>query len=237
MLPPAPTHEPRSFVHLSLDLDDAVVLDAATAMLLGNVAPASHGETVRNEIVGDGDASLAFQRFALKKKPLTYVPAATPGGVASSLTLLVNGVRWTEVPTLYGMSPTDTVYITRIGDDATTTVHFGDGITGARVLTGRQNIVATYRQGLGISGRVGAGKITTLLDRPTGVKNVVNLVRADGGADPETLVKAREAAPGTVRTFGRAVSLRDFEDTALMAGRWRKRPRRGCGPVSAAPFI
>ncbi|HKH91358.1 MAG TPA: hypothetical protein VKA54_06120, partial [Gemmatimonadaceae bacterium] len=30
--------------------------------------------------------------------------------------------------------------------------------------------------------------------------------------------KARQAAPGTVRTFGRAVSLRDFEDTALMAG-------------------
>jgi hypothetical protein len=218
VLPHAPTHEPRSFVHLSLDLDGNVGLDAATAMLLGNVAPASHGETVHNEIVGDGDASLAFQRFALKKKPLSYVPAATAGGVASSLTLLVNGVRWSEVPTLYGASPLDPVYITRIGEDGTTTVHFGDGTTGARVPTGRQNIVATYRQGLGIAGRVGAAKITALLDRPTGVKNVVNLVAADGGADPETMDKAREAAPGTVRTFGRAVSLRDFQDTALMAG-------------------
>lgn len=217
VLPPAPTREPRSFVHLSLDLDEAVVLDATTATLLGNVAPASHGETVHNEIVGDGDASLTFQRFSLKKKPLTYAPAATPGGIASSLALLVNGARWSEVPTLYGASPLDRVYITRIADDTTTTVHFGDGITGARIPTGRQNIVATYRQGLGIAGRVGAAKITTLLDRPTGVKNVVNLVAADGGADPETMDKARQAAPGTVRTFGRAVSLRDFEDTALMA--------------------
>jgi predicted phage baseplate assembly protein len=131
---------------------------------------------------------------------------------------MVNGVRWTEVPTLYGAAPLDPVYITRIGDDATTTVQFGDGITGARVPTGRQNIVATYRQGLGIAGRVGAARISTLLDRPTGVKSVINLVAADGGADPETMDKARQAAPGTVRTFGRAVSLRDFEDTALMAG-------------------
>ena len=218
VLPPAPVREPRSFVHLSLDLDSAVVLDAASATLLGNVAPASHGETVHNEVVGDGDASVAFQRFALKKKPLTYVTAAEPGGLASSLTLLVNGIRWREVPTLYGASARDPVYIARIADDATTTLQFGDGVTGARLPTGRQNIVATYRQGLGLAGRVGASRITTLLDRPTGVKNVVNLVAADGGADPETMDKARKAAPGTVRTFGRAVSLLDFEDTALMAG-------------------
>lgn len=218
VLPPAPTRELRSFVHLSLDLEEPVVLDAASAVLLGNVAPASHGETVHDEIVGDGDGSLEFQRFALKKKPLTYVPAATPGGVASTLTLLVNGVRWREVPTLYGASPNDEVYVTRVGDDAVTTVQFGDGKTGARLPSGRQNVVATYRQGLGVAGRVGAGKITTLLDRPTGVKSVANLVAADGGADPEAMDKARDAAPGTVRTFGRAVSLRDFEDTALMAG-------------------
>lgn len=218
VFPAPPANEPRSYIHLSLGLERAIVLDGKSATLLGNVAPASHGETIHNEIVGDGDASIAFQRFTLKKKPLTYQPAATPGGVASTLSLLVNGVRWLEVPTLFGASPLDLVYIARVADDASTTVEFGDGITGARVPTGRQNIVATYRQGLGLAGRVGAAKITTLLDRPTGLKNVVNLVAADGGADPETMNKARQSAPGTVRTFGRAVSLRDFEDTALMAG-------------------
>ena len=218
ILPPLPKTEPRSFLQLSLNLSQAVALDGETAGLFGNVAPASHGETVRNEIVGDGDASQPFQRFPLKKKPVTYAPSATPGGVSSSLRVLVNGVKWNEVPTLYGRGPTDEVYRTRIADDATMTVEFGDGDSGARLPTGRQNIVATYRHGLGIAGRVGAGKLATLLDRPTGVKSASNLIAADGGADPETIARAREGAPGTVRTFGRAVSLRDFEDTALLAG-------------------
>lgn len=218
VLAPPPPREPRSFLRLSLALETPVVLDASSALLLGNVAPASHGETVRAEVLGDGDASQSFQHFALKKKPVTYLPAAIPGGIKSSLTVSVNGVRWSEAATLYGASPNDQVYVTQIADDGTLTVQFGDGLTGARPASGRQNIVATYRQGTGLAGRVGASRITTLLDRPTGVKGVTNLVAADGGADPETMAKARASAPGTVRTFGRAVSLRDFEDTALMAG-------------------
>lgn len=218
ILPQLPAYEPRAHVRLQLDLDASVSLATGSAVLLGNVAPASHGETVRNEILGDGDASQPFQRFILKKKPVTYVPSAATGGVSSSLSLLVNGFQWTEVPTLYGAKPEAQVYVTRIADDGTLSVRFGDGVTGSRPGTGRQNITAKYRYGTGVAGRVGAGKITTLLDRPTGVKGVTNLLAADGGADPEVMARARIAAPGTVRTFGRAVSLRDFEDTALMAG-------------------
>jgi len=218
LVPQFPEYEQRAFLAVALDLDTTPDLDAGTAFLLGNVAPASQGETIRNEILGDGDASQAFQRFKLKKKPVTYVPSATSGGAASSLRVMVDGVRWTEVPTLYGAGEHDPVYRTRIADDGTLTVQFGDGSQAARTPTGRQNLVATYRQGTGVAGRVGAAKLTTLLDRPTGVKAVTNPVAADGGADPETLARAREAAPGTVRTFGRAVSLRDFEDTALLAG-------------------
>lgn len=218
ILPQLLAHEPRSHVRLMLDLDGPVSLAASSAVLLGNVAPASHGEIVRNEIVGDGDASQAFQLFKLKKKLVTYVPSAATGGVSSSLSLLVNGVLWQEVPTLYGSTPQDQVYVTRIADDGTLSVRFGDGVTGSRPETGRQNIVAKYRFGTGLVGRVGAGKLTLLLDRPTGVKGVINLLATDGGADPEVMARARIAAPGTVRTFGRAVSLHDFEDTALMAG-------------------
>ena len=210
--------EPRGFLRIRLDGAAPFALDAATSVLLGNIAPASHGESVRAEILGDGDASQPFQRFALKKKPVTYVPAAVPGGVASSLTVQVNGVAWRQAPTLYGQKPSAQVYVTRIADDGTLTAQFGDGNSGARLPSGRQNVVATYRQGIGVAGRVGANKLTTLLDRPTGVKAVTNPIAADGGADPQTLAGARSAAPGTVRTFGRAVSLRDFEDGALLAG-------------------
>src|SRR5204863_588206 len=89
--------------YLRLDLSLAQPLDLAgdTAYLLGNVAAASHGESVRAETVGGGDAAARFQRFDLKKKPLTYVPSPTAGGVESSLEVLVDGVLWDAVPGLY----------------------------------------------------------------------------------------------------------------------------------------
>lgn len=218
VLPTAPAREGLSWLRLSLEPAAPLALSRATARLLGNVAAAGHGESIRSEIAGDGDAAQAFQQFTLRKKPVTYTPAAVPGGVASSLRLMVNGVAWQEVPSLHGAGPDDQVFTTRRADDGTMSVQFGDGAAGARLPTGRQNVVGTYRQGIGVGGRVVAGALTTLLDRPTGVKSATNPLPAEGGADPETLDRARAAAPGTVRTFGRAVSLRDFEDSALTAG-------------------
>jgi hypothetical protein len=207
-------------IDLQLDIPDGAVLqlDSASAVLHGNVAPASHGESVKPETVGDGNTALAFQKFALKKSPLTYVPSAAEGGVQSSLQVLVNRALWKEVPTLYGTAATEQVYRTRTADDGTTTLEFGDGITGARIPTGRGNIVATYRKGTGLAGRVRANTLTTAVTRPVGFKSVVNPLPADGGADPESIDKARENAPGTVRTFGRAVSLLDFEDLVRTSG-------------------
>ena len=80
--------------------------------------------------------------------------------------LFVNGAHWTEVPTLYGAGPTEEVFTTRLADDGTLTVQLGDGVTGARAPTGRQNIVATYRQGIGLAGRVGAGTLTNAARPP-----------------------------------------------------------------------
>lgn len=184
----------------------------------GNVTYATNGETVRNEIVGDGDMSQGFQKFSLRKKPVTHAPDRQTGGVNSSLTLLVNGVKWHETPTLYGAAPTDPVFTSRIADDTTTTLTFGDGVTGARLPTGRQNLVAQYRQGIGAAANVAAGRLTSLVDRPRALRGATNPGAAEGGVDPETLAGARVAAPGSVRTFGRAVSLRDFEDATLFNG-------------------
>lgn len=212
--------KPHLKLDLKLDLAPKTTLNlqTASAMLLGNVALASHGETVKGEIVGDGDTSEKFQQFALQKQPLTYVSSAIPDGLQSSLKVLVNQVLWQEVPSLYGRSPADPVYTTRMTDDGTTILQFGDGRTGARLPSGRSNILAQYRQGSGLAGRVKDNVLTTLLDRPVGLKSVTNPLAADGGADPETLDQARRKAPTTVRTFSRAVSLRDFEDLAMASG-------------------
>lgn len=218
VLPGAMGAEIQEYLVLHVRTQTALDLATQSAMLLGNVAQASHGEPVKDEVVGDGDTSIGFQRFTLTKKPVTFTPSAGAGGVQNTLQMQVNNVRWKEVPSLYDQAPTDQVYTTRMADDGTMTVQFGDGKNGARPPSGRGNIVATYRQGLGLSGRVRANTLTTLLDRPVGLKSATNPAPASGGADPETLDTAKQHAPTTMRTFGRAVSLRDFADLVTATG-------------------
>jgi predicted phage baseplate assembly protein len=121
---------------------------------------------------------------------------------------------WHEVDALFGHEEDERVYTTSVDDKGSMAVQFGNGISGARLTTGRDNVVAEYRQGLGREGNVKANTLTTLLDRPVGLKSVSNPEAAQGGAAPESLDEARTNAPNTVRTFGRVVSLRDFDDAA-----------------------
>lgn len=206
--------EIQEYLRLEIALDEGAVLEAATAVLYGNVAAASHGETIPDEVLGDGDASKSFQRFDLQQSPLTFVPSGSESGADSTLRVLVNRALWREVPTLFGAGPDDRVYTARNADDGTTTVQFGDGRRGARLPSGRGNVLATYRQGSGLDGRVGARRLTIPLDVPVGMKGVTNPLPAEGAGNAETLDRARQNAPETVITFGRAVSLRDFASLA-----------------------
>jgi hypothetical protein len=204
-------------VMLKVELAEATARDLTSdsAHLLANVVEATHGETIDDEIIGDGDAATALQSFQLKKAPVTHIAdAMSQGGAASTLSVRVSGVEWEDRVGLFGAGPQDRIYTTSIDDDHKTTVHFGDGSSGARLPTGKANIAARYRQGIGSAGILGARQITTALDRPRGLKAVVNPVPATGGVDAETTTEAGENAPNTVRTFDRAVSLRDFEDLA-----------------------
>ena len=201
--------------HTQLKLDAALrhVYERASVRINGNVAPATHGETVE-ALLGNGDAGSAGQRFVLNQAPLTYVSAPTASGGASTLELRVADVLWTEAPTLYQASPGARVYQTRQDDDGLTTVEFGDGVEGARLPSGQSNVRARYRKGLGVAGNVAAGQLTTLLSRPLGVSEVVNPEPATGGEDGELLERARENAPLTVLTLDRAVSITDYASFA-----------------------
>jgi hypothetical protein len=215
-----PSAAPGDFCHLVLLVDsEAFQFDTSSAVVLGNVALASHGETVSNESLGSGNASQKFQSFKLQKFPLTYVPDASPAGASSSLQVTVNQTAWKEVAELYGQPGTARVYSTFTApDDLHTVVQFGDSNTGAVLPTGQANVVANYRFGAGLGGRVGANSLTTILTRITNLNSATNPLPAEGGADPETMDRARVNAPRTVRTFGRAVSLRDFEDLVTASG-------------------
>jgi hypothetical protein len=187
--------------------------DRPTVTVNANVALATHGETVE-EVLGNGDATARDQVFTLKQLPLTWISASTPSGRASTLVIRVNGLQWKEEPTLFEHEAADRAFATRRSDDGVTTVQFGDGVEGARLPTGSQNLRAKYRKGIGLAGNVAAGKLTTLLSRPLGVQEVNNPVAASGGEDPESRDDIRRNAPLGVLTLDRAVSLLDYENFA-----------------------
>jgi predicted phage baseplate assembly protein len=186
--------------------------------IYGNVVKATHGET-RKEILGSGAGSQVFQAFTLKQPPLTFVAAANPTGIDSTLKVYVNEVRWHEVDSLAELAATDREFITHTDDDGKTSVIFGNGQRGARLPTGRENVRAEYRQGIGQAGNVKAGQLSQLLTRPLGVKDVINPLRASGGADKENRDQARQNAPLALLALDRLVSVSDYADfTRTFAG-------------------
>ena len=198
---------------LQIDPGLADPLSRAGVVVHGNVAAASHGESV-TQILGAGNASQRFQRFDLKQVPLTYRSAANEIGAAAELTVRVNDVAWTERPSLYGATAADHAYTVSIDEQGRTLVGFGDGISGALPASGTNNIRAFYRKGLGAAGNVAAGSLTQLMTRPLGLKSVANPAAAQGGTDPEPAAAARDSIPLTTRTLGRAVSVLDYQDFA-----------------------
>ncbi len=188
----------------------AYTYDPSTVTVNANVAEATHGETVTETFEG-GDATRAFQRFALKQTPLTYVAATTPSGIRSTLRVWVDEVEWHEAPSLYGRGPKDRVFVTRQDGEGKTWIQFGDGVTGARLPTGQRNVRAEYRRGIGAEGILKAGQINLLMSRPLGLKEAVNPLPSADGKDPEVLEDARQNAPLTVLTLDRVVSLQDYE--------------------------
>lgn len=209
---------PDGVTHLQIGFAPALGQALARPVINANVARAGHGEMQPDEPLGHGDAAASFQSFMLRRNPLTYRSSGVGIERRADLTIRVNGEEWDEARSLFGRGPTEQIYTLRQDGDGTTIVGFGDGRTGARLPSGALNVVARYRTGLGVAGRVAADQLSTLLERPVGLRAVTNPLPADGGADPETLDDARELAPATVRTFGRVIALTDFEDVARMTG-------------------
>jgi hypothetical protein len=183
----------------------------STVTIYGNVAKATHGQSV-GEVLGNGDASQAFQSFALHQKPLTYLSAATPAGAQSTLSVTVNEIKWNQTDDLSALGPSDRDYTTLTDNSAITTVIFGNGESGARIPTGTANVKAVYRYGIGSAGNVNAQQISQLATQPGGIQSVINPLPATGGADPDTISQARDNTPMAVKALNRLVSVQDYAD-------------------------
>ena len=202
------------FTVITLDAPlDSLYLRASVS-INANVAPATHGQTI-SQTLGSGDGTQTFQSFVLGQSPLTYVQATTTTGTASTLSVYVDGVEWTEVPYFYGHGATEHIFITAQDSNGVTTITFGDGVTGSRLPTGTANITATYRFGIGTAGLVNANQLSQLMSRPLGVRSVNNPLPSSGAADPQDLDSGRDCATLPIMTLGRVVSLEDYQDFAL----------------------
>lgn len=204
-----PDEQLHTYIRFAENLAYCFKRDMVT--IYGNVVKATHGES-RTEILGSGDGAKSLQTFSLKQFPLTFVSAANPSGITGTLKLFVNNIEWRETDSLAGLQADDRRFITRTDNEGKTSVIFGNGVGGARLPTGVENIRAQYRNGIGKKGNVKSEQISLLISKPLGVKEVINPLSASGGADKETLRQARQHTPLAVKALDRLVSVRDYED-------------------------
>jgi len=210
--PDHPDGPTRTVITLSAPLQWCYL--RSSVKVLANVAAATHGES-RAEILGNGDARVAGQTFRTQPGQLTFIASEDVTGVASTLEVRVDDVRWLEVDPGDESRPADHVFTTAPSGSDRTLVRFGDGVDSARPRTGQQNVRARYRVGIGAQANIDADSLTTLVTRPLGLKGVTNPVLATGGAGPDGADAIRERAPLGVTALGRLVGVQDYADFAL----------------------
>jgi hypothetical protein len=202
---------PHTRLHLASELLNCY--DRTKTTVNANVGLATQGMSV-SEILGNGSAITPNQKFSLKQTPLTFVQSLTETGRLTTLEATVNDVAWTEASTLYQQARSARLFTTLNQVGGGMDILFGDGVEGAMLPTGLNNIRANYRIGSGLAGNVSAGSITTLMDRPLGVSGVNNPQAATGGQDAQSVDDIRSNAPLSVLTLGRAVSITDYQNFA-----------------------
>src|SRR5260370_1114402 len=111
---------------------------------------------------------------------------ASPSGdnCASTVRVWVNGLEWSEVRSFYRQPPDAQVFLTREDEQGKTHVVFGDGRNGARLPTGVNNVVASYRYGGGAAAPA-AGALTGVLNPMPGVRGRRHPGPVGGRGDPD----------------------------------------------------
>ena len=177
----------------------------------------SDDATVNGELIGTS-SGLPAMSFELGETPV----------VEDSIEVYVQDgalfVKWTEVQYLSDFGPNDQVYVKSLDENDVVTITLGDGVSGA-IPTLFSEIRAKYTVGGGNAGNVDANTLDTLVSVPGLSEAQVTALQADisvtnsevafAGADPESTDEIRLAAPLTLRTNNRAVTLTDFANLAL----------------------
>jgi predicted phage baseplate assembly protein len=191
----------------------------ATVQIYGNVVSAHQGATI-NQVLGSGQPAQAPQSFTLSSGPLLADPAPAGPGSASTLTVSVDGVGYTQVSRFDATTPAQS-FLASTNASGQTTIVFP-----AALPAGTGNISASYRAGDGSQGNLQAAQITQLLSRPASLSSVTNPLPATGGSGGDDQESVRAAIPASLSGLGRIVSVSDYAGLASSIA--------GVGKASAA---
>ncbi len=205
-------------------------IKAITAYVLGGATWATHAVIVRGEALGSGSGepglTLNLQHapvLALRPGETVEVEEKREGELAF--------VPWQAVPDFADSTRYDRHFTL---DEATGEISFGPAIRqpdgsvrqyGRVPEAGRRIRFSQYRHGGGVAGNVPAGKIQMLKSAVPYIDRVVNLKRAEGGRDQESLEEAKMRAARELRAQQRAVTAEDFENLAKGTSRQVARAR------------
>ncbi|HEY4187766.1 MAG TPA: hypothetical protein VGP07_22010 [Polyangia bacterium] len=203
----------RATFRVEETFEGAITTLTTPVTVFGNVFAATRGESLIGEVLGSGDPRQANQSFTLKKSPLTYLTSPAQQFPVSTLSIEVDGVFWTEVPTFFGTGPQDQVFIVRQTPAGDSTVTFGDGTSGARLPSGTGNVIASYRFGAGQASPP-AGSVEQIARPADGLRAVRSPLPAVIGADADTPRSMRTSAPQTALVLKRLVSVADYQAIA-----------------------
>jgi len=179
--------------------------------IFGNVVTATRGESVQDEIIGQSDGRTPYQRFKLKKKPLTYLPDQSgTGQLIPVLDIRVNGTLWSRVDSFLGQDSQAKVYKLRTQSDDESYIIFGAAVPPS----GTKNITASYRFGAG-SAKPPSGAIRSIAKGANKLDGILWSTAPVGGSDKDDARSMTRNAPQSVLTLGRAVSLQNYEALAL----------------------
>lgn len=224
----------------SMHIDPPVPMLVPPLQVLFNLMTVTRGKTVASEVLGSGNSLVAGQDFVLQNAPVTYLtdPNSISGdNYSSTVSVWVNQLRWSEVRSFYGQPPDAQVFMTREDEQGQTHVVFGDGQNGARLPTGVNNVTASYRYGSGAAAPA-AGSLTVVLQPQPGLRSILNPVPVGAGADPDPPARVRQLAPQSVLTFGRAISVDDYQTIAAQApGVTRARAAVAFDPMAQRPRV
>jgi uncharacterized phage protein gp47/JayE len=197
-------------------LEDLVIPAGATGLekdVDGNYlysVDVEHGQTIKDEFLGDITTDLAYQEL-----PLTYYPV-----LKESIEVFVEDLngryQWERVQDFLKSSQDSMHYTTEMNEYDKVFIGFGSGASG-KIPTSPSKVYASYKVGGGTDGNVGSNTITEFFEAIPGYVSTFN---PEGpkilGTDKESIETAKVNGPASLRVLNRYVTISDFEEGVVI---------------------